>query len=78
MPWVKPCTEEEMKCPEVLKAVRDAIQTLVYAGYEHDDLQLRHVGLYKKDSKHKALLFACVLTVDVTQGKKRTLMQFLE
>ena len=46
MPWVKPCTEEEMKHPEVQETVHEAIQTLSAAGYEHDDLYLQHVGLY--------------------------------
>ena len=57
MPWVKPCSEEEYHRDEVQVAVRDAIRTMASAGYMHDDLHWRHVGLYKKDGRLCALLF---------------------
>lgn len=51
MPWVKPCTDEEMGKPDIQVAVRKAIESLAKAGYKHDDLHWCHVGLYRKNSK---------------------------
>ena len=58
MPWVKPCSENEFHSNEEIQvAVNDAIKTMANAGYMHDDLHWRHVGLYRKDGILRALLF---------------------
>ena len=57
MPWVKPCTEQEFQDKDIRKAIEIAIKTLADAGYTHDDLSLRHIGLCRKNSKIEAVLF---------------------
>ena len=49
MPWVKPCTKEDLQKNEVKTAIVKAVQKLAKAGNRHDDLFLHHVGLYKKN-----------------------------
>ena len=57
MPWVKPCTDEEFRDDKVQIAIKKAINTLAEAGYQHDDLHQRHIGLYRRNSKYGAVLF---------------------
>ena len=58
MPWVKHCSENEFHSNEEVKvAVNDAITRMASVGYMHDDSYLRHVGLYRKDGRLRALLF---------------------
>ncbi len=57
MPWVKPCSEEEFEDPGTKEAVKKAVKRLAEIGYCHDDLHLRHVGLYRDNGTVNALLF---------------------
>ena len=58
MPWVKPCSEEEMNNnPDIKEAIKNAIQRLAEVGYEHDDLNWRHVGLYQTSRSINAVRF---------------------
>uniref|UniRef100_A0A1X7UMG5 DUF5898 domain-containing protein n=1 Tax=Amphimedon queenslandica TaxID=400682 RepID=A0A1X7UMG5_AMPQE len=66
MPWVKPCDEADFENKEIQEAIKESVRTLASAGYRHDDLRRRHVGLYKTGSVYKAVLFdlAHVLSVN--------------
>ena len=57
MPWVKPCSVAEFEDPGTKEAVKKAVEQLVKIGYCHDDLHLRHVGLYREKGIVNALLF---------------------
>ena len=58
MLWVKPCSENEFHSNEEVKvSVKDAVTRMASVGYMHDDLRWRHVGLYRKDGRLRALLF---------------------
>ena len=65
MPWVKLCTAEELTKPDVQEAVRRAVRRLSSVGYKHEDLDQRHIGLRKKDSKLEAILFDLARTSNV-------------
>lgn len=57
MPYVLPVDDEQWETPEVVDAVKKAVDKLARAGYLHDDLNRRHVGLYQHDGILKAVLF---------------------
>ena len=57
MPWLKPCDETDFEDKEIREAIKESVRMLASAGYRHDDLNCRHVGLYKNGLVYKAVLF---------------------
>ena len=43
--------------PDIKEAIKNVIQRLAEVGYEHDDLNWRHVGLYQTSRSINAVLF---------------------
>lgn len=68
MPWLKPCTEDEViREKEVKAVVKEAVEQFAMLGYKHDDLHLRHVGLYREEENLKALLFDLARTSKIDE-----------
>ena len=58
MPWLKHCTEDDYaNDPNIRSAVNEAVEKFANAGYLHDDIHYRHIGLFRKNSRLQALLF---------------------
>ena len=71
MPWIKSCSLDEFEQEDAQRAIQEAVTALARAGYKHDDLGVRHVGLFKRESLPvKAVLFdfARVSTVERSQA----------
>jgi hypothetical protein len=57
MPFVRVASDDDLSQPNVIAAVRQAVNTMAMAGLCHDDLSWRHVGLFDDvDGKLHALL----------------------
>ena len=77
MSWVKPCSEEEMNNnPDIKEAIKNVIQRLAEVGYEHDDLNWRHVGLYQTSRSINAVLFDLARVCRVENKDKSILAMF--
>lgn len=57
MPFLKPVSETEWKSEEICGVVREAVATMVNAGFRHNDVKRDHVGLYQEGGDLKAALF---------------------
>jgi hypothetical protein len=57
MPFVLPCPDNKRRNEDIRKAVEDAAEQMAKAGYKHNDLHWRHVGLYQEKGLVKALFF---------------------
>ncbi len=80
MPWLKSCTKEDyLTNPDIQSAVMEAFKKFAAAGFEHNDVSYRHIGLYRKDSKLKALLFdlARVSSIDCPEDAVTKMMENL-
>ena len=80
MPWLKSCTKEDyLTNPDIQSTVMEAFKKFAAAGFEHNDISYRHIGLYRKDSKLKALLFdlARVSSIDRPEDAVTKMMENL-
>ncbi len=57
MPFVLPCPKALRNNADVLKAAERAAYQMAEAGYKHNDLHWRHVGLYKEKGLLKVVFF---------------------
>jgi hypothetical protein len=57
MPYVNSLSDTQWSQPEYVNAIQEALSKLAKAGYEHGDLNRRHVGVYKIGTELKAVLF---------------------
>ena len=67
MPWLKTCLENMEEGVKV--AVKEAVERFANSGYHHDDLHLRHVGLYKEGTgRLRAILFDLAHTSKINES----------
>jgi len=79
MPYVYPCTEEDWKLQDVRQAAEEAVTVIANKYFKHNDLNRRHVGLYKLKEITKAVLFdlADVSPITDCEKAKREMLQDL-